>query len=307
MNELSPQGAAFIRRLEGFVDHWYADPVGIGTIGIGMTWRSAAFREWWGKNKTGQPFARGATMTRDQADDALKFLMQKEYGLAVRKFLGKDVAQNIYDAMCSVVYNCGPGSLKWKWATDIKAGHISEAASRLRGTAVTARGVRLAGLVRRRQEEAKLLEHGIYTGVTTPKPAPLPVDPMADGLLTRGEQGVAVMDMQKQLSALGYYKGVIDAQFGPGTEAAVLAFQKAHPPLKVDGIVGPNTAAALAKAIETQSAIVKTTVGGAAVGTTAGAAVAGFPWWQAILLAVLVAAVIVGFISLYKSFRKRKG
>jgi peptidoglycan hydrolase-like protein with peptidoglycan-binding domain len=35
--------------------------------------------------------------------------------------------------------------------------------------------------------------------------------------------------------------GFVDGDFGPDTEARVKAFQKAHPPLVVDGQVGQNT------------------------------------------------------------------
>lgn len=249
--ELSDRGAAFLRLHEGFVSKWYLDPVGVPTIGTGMTWRSAAFREWWGKNKPGQAFARGATITKAENDDALRYMMAKEYGLAVNKFLGKmKVEQHVFDAMCSMVWNCGPGALKWRWAQSIKAGRIEEAASRLRGTAVTARGRRLAGLVRRRKEEALLLEKGIYTGVgNVPAEPPAPVDPLSDGLLVRGERGQAVAELILQLHELGYYEGALDDLFGPATQKAVMDFQRATK-IKVDGIVGEETRATIAAELE---------------------------------------------------------
>ncbi len=56
-----------------------------------------------------------------------------------------------------------------------------------------------------------------------------------------GDEGDAVRDIQDRLSALGHDSGTDPrASFGPGTEAAVSAFQKAKG-LDVDGIVGPDT------------------------------------------------------------------
>lgn len=111
---LSERGAAFVRRHEGFVDHYYLDPAAVPTIGVGFTWRSESFREWWGRNRPGQKFGPGATMTREEADKALVFMFAAEYGKAVNSFLGKTVKQHIFDGMCSPVFNLGPGSLKWK-------------------------------------------------------------------------------------------------------------------------------------------------------------------------------------------------
>jgi lysozyme len=163
--QLSKQGAVFVRLHEGFVGRWYLDPVGVPTIGIGFTWRSAAFREWWAANRPGQAFARGATITRHEAEAALIQLCAREYGAAVGRFLGREVEQHVFDGMVSPVYNLGPGSLNWKWAAAVRRGNLPEAAARLRSTGTTAEGKRLPGLVRRRKEEALLLEKGIYTGV----------------------------------------------------------------------------------------------------------------------------------------------
>ncbi len=60
-------------------------------------------------------------------------------------------------------------------------------------------------------------------------------------------QGEEVMELQKYLNANGYSCGPVDGKFGPLTEACVMAFQKANPPLVVDGIVGPLTRAVLNK------------------------------------------------------------
>lgn len=63
-------------------------------------------------------------------------------------------------------------------------------------------------------------------------------------LLKRGAAGPAVLALQKRLKELGFYKDVPDGYFGPKTEAAVKAFQKASG-LKQDGKVGPKTQEAL--------------------------------------------------------------
>ena len=56
-----------------------------------------------------------------------------------------------------------------------------------------------------------------------------------------GSTGNEVLELQKLLTAQMYYAGPLDGIFGPLTEEAVKTYQAAHPPLKVDGIVGPKT------------------------------------------------------------------
>jgi len=64
-------------------------------------------------------------------------------------------------------------------------------------------------------------------------------------MLKRGSSGPAVLALQQRLKDLGFDPNGVDGNFGPGTEAAVRAFQQAKS-LGVDGKVGPNTSAALA-------------------------------------------------------------
>lgn len=65
--------------------------------------------------------------------------------------------------------------------------------------------------------------------------------------LRLGMKGDDVLELHKKLTELGLYKGPIDNSFGLLLQAAVKAFQKANPPLKVDGIVGPKTREVLNK------------------------------------------------------------
>ena len=58
--------------------------------------------------------------------------------------------------------------------------------------------------------------------------------------LRNGSSGPDVLILQTGLASLGYYTNSIDSSFGPKTEAAVKAFQRANG-LKDDGIVGSQT------------------------------------------------------------------
>ena len=78
----------------------------------------------------------------------------------------------------------------------------------------------------------------------TPKPTEAPVTPTpTPPSLQRGFKGSdAVRAVQKRLKELGYYSGSADGDFGPATEAAVKAFQRANG-LTADGKVGKQTLA----------------------------------------------------------------
>lgn len=59
-------------------------------------------------------------------------------------------------------------------------------------------------------------------------------------VLRLGMRGFAVERLQERLQILGFYAGAIDGIFGPATEAAVQAMQRANA-LNPDGIVGAAT------------------------------------------------------------------
>ena len=66
--------------------------------------------------------------------------------------------------------------------------------------------------------------------------------------LTLGSRGSAVSQLQSDLTGLGFYTNSIDGSFGPKTYNAVVNFQKSQG-LKMDGVVGPKTKAALNTAL----------------------------------------------------------
>lgn len=71
-------------------------------------------------------------------------------------------------------------------------------------------------------------------------------------LLKNGSRGEAVKQLQANLNKLGYNCGAVDGIFGPKTEAAVKAFQKAYS-LTVDGIAGPATLGKIEELLKKQA------------------------------------------------------
>lgn len=67
---------------------------------------------------------------------------------------------------------------------------------------------------------------------------------LGDATIATGTISDDVRQAQQILQAQGYRITAIDGNFGPETQAAVIAFQTAHG-LQADGIVGPNTWGAL--------------------------------------------------------------
>jgi lipoprotein-anchoring transpeptidase ErfK/SrfK len=63
-------------------------------------------------------------------------------------------------------------------------------------------------------------------------------------LLRPGDRGPRVLEVQRRLGALGYWLGPADGIYGTLTQQAVLALQGAAG-LRRDGVIGPNTRAAL--------------------------------------------------------------
>ncbi|MFN7134490.1 MAG: peptidoglycan-binding protein, partial [Myxococcales bacterium] len=75
-------------------------------------------------------------------------------------------------------------------------------------------------------------------------PRPTTPAPPTPAMLQRGSSGPEVLRLQKALLAAGFSPSGLDGRFGPKTEAALRAFQRARG-LTVDGRAGPQTWAAL--------------------------------------------------------------
>jgi hypothetical protein len=76
----------------------------------------------------------------------------------------------------------------------------------------------------------------------------VPADAPSNGPngLRRGSEGSHVRRLQQALTELGFNPGGVDGEFGPKTDAALRAFQRAAG-IKADGEVGPTTWAAIAR------------------------------------------------------------
>ncbi|WP_251153505.1 L,D-transpeptidase family protein [Cellulosimicrobium sp. Marseille-Q4280] len=86
---------------------------------------------------------------------------------------------------------------------------------------------------------------------TTPPPAAEPPPPAEPAELERGAEGDRVVALQARLAELGYFIGAPDGDFGPGTQQAVWALQKAAG-ISRDGVVGPATQSALDQGVRPQ-------------------------------------------------------
>lgn len=75
-------------------------------------------------------------------------------------------------------------------------------------------------------------------------PAASPTPTASGPTVRKGDDGAAVLSVQRRLQELGFDPGAVDGDFGAQTEAAVKAFQRARG-LDADGIVGPETWAKL--------------------------------------------------------------
>ncbi len=228
----SPRGVAFIAAHEGVVTRAYRDAAGRWTIGVGHT--AAAGPP---KPASGMVISR-ARAFQILADDLAQFERRVSAALP-------GVRQHEFDGAVSFDFNTGAIN-RASWVKRFRAGDRAGARARLM-LWTKAGGRTVAGLVRRREDEARLIFDGDYGAI-----GPQPVTGTA----------ADIAELQRQLARLGFYRGAIDAIAGPATEAAVRAYQASHPDLVTDGIAGAATRAALARDIAARDRQVETGAGG---------------------------------------------
>lgn len=280
----SPRGRAFLRDHEGNPLTCYLDPVKVPTIGTGFTMRSKAVKAALGRIGITKLVPGKTKITAAQSDAILLEVLADEFEPAAVSQSPSDRKQHQMDASTSVVFNLGTGAMGWQWAKLWRSGSLREAAEYLGSHYNTAGGKKLPGLVRRRKEEADLFLNGNYAGTKAVKE----VTPVAPA---RPDDDVK--EAQQILSAKGFDPGAVDGWMGEKTSAAVKEYQKAHPHLTSDGVLGPATLSQLRRdAAAVKEVVTKGASSSAGAGALAFAA--GLPWgWIAAGVAVAVVAYVV--------------
>jgi lysozyme len=153
---------------------------------------------------------------------------------------------------------------------------------------VKAGGRTIAGLVRRREAEARLIFDGDYgQGIASPA--------------ARSEAAAAQVD----LATLGFYKGECDGIDGPATTAAVLAYQRSHPDLVADGQIGPATRASLTRDVAARRGASGIAGAGVAVAAATGLGSAGAGVAHPVLLGIAVGIAVLAVFAAVLAFRYR--
>lgn len=272
MNAYHPNLIPFTGGHEGKVLRWYRDPTGTPTIGYGSTWASTVFRQWW-LTKHGRKMKPGDRITAEDALHVLRLTIEAEYLPPVVSAVHAakaNASPHAIAAATDMAYNCGPRALSWSWFKLLLAGKVKASADRYRVTARTSKGRKLPGLVRRRAEGATILAHNVWPRwLTTPKSGS--TADTAKAMPSWRLLAEDVMQGQRWLKQLDYYGGPADGRDSDALRAAVLAFQKQHPQLDDDGILGRATLDQLQRVIDLKRKSAQTGAAGGS-GAAAGAA-----------------------------------
>ncbi len=280
--QTSEKGIAFIERQEGVILKAYRDPVGIWTIGSGLTAASGVIK----------PVA-GMVLSRARAREFLSQALAANYEPGVASAM-PGAEQNAFDGGVSFHFNTGAiGRASWvgKWRAHDLPG--VRTALLLWNKAA---GKVFPGLQRRREEEYLLIAKGIYTA--NPPPAARGIF-AGFGIMVDAAE---VQHIRDGFQALGY--AVTGA---PGTTGilreGVEVFQRDYD-LTVDGIIGKATLSTLQRALDARtkaaSAAVATGAGGGVAATDTLADPAALPPWLGWAVLVLGALWLAWLAFTYR-------
>jgi lysozyme len=254
---VDPRTYPFIATHEGKVLRAYHDAVRVVTIGYGFTMGSTIFAAYW-RAKHGRGLRLGDTISLAEANMLLKQLIDREYVGPVERG-APNATPHAKGGATSLMFNAGLGAAKWKWFQALAKGDVPRAAAYMRVTATTARGRRLPGLVRRRQEEANILEDNRWPSWVK-VPANLDVGGMEAAMPEQALQDDDFKQGIEWLEELGFLAKI---KRSPATQPittgpydldrltiGIKSFQSQHKQLTVDGIMGRATLTQLQRVID---------------------------------------------------------
>ena len=280
--QTSAKGRADLKLHEGEVLKAYRDPVGIWTIGVGLTSASGVIKV--------KP---GMQITREESDRLLTLALSRNYEPRVAKAMPK-AKQHEFDGGVGFDFNTGAiHRASWVKAWAALDWVMVEAKLKL----WTKGGGRvLPGLVRRREAEYQLIRYGRYAsgGAALPK------------LLSPRSARIALPLSPDELVNVIEGFRVLGFDTGPAkdliTDEVVRAFQAKHG-LTVDGILGRATLSTLQRALDARGKAVPAVgipaVAGASSFSGADDILTGLPWLSD---AVLIGAALYG-VSLAWAYR----
>ena len=233
--QTSPKGRAFLRSHEGDVRRAYRCPAGILTIGVGLTKASGVVDP--------KP---GMVITREQSDELLSKALARNYEPRVAKTMTA-ARQNEFDGGISFDFNTG-AIHKASWVASWRSGLKEKVRAGL-GSWNKGGGKVLAGLVRRRREEADIILLDKWPAdLNFAVGMPLrPADQFARFVISANDAEIeAVRD---GLRKLGLEPG---PEAGKVLRTAVETFQRKYR-LTVDGLIGRATIATLQRELDARA------------------------------------------------------
>ena len=251
MQTTSPRGIDYLESIEGVVLKAYRDPVGIWTIGGGLTAASGVVT----------PRA-GMVISRKEASRLLALALKRSYEPRVRKTLG-NVEQHAFDGAVSFDWNTG-AIHRASWVKAFLNGNPTKARAKLM-LWVKGGGRVLPGLKRRRREEADIILLNKWPAHVTIARNPSKPNVAFAGLaisLSPDE----IDQVAEAFRAIGFDPGKTSGRISLN---AVSEFQRKYD-LRVDGIIGKATLSTLQRELDARKGAKK-----GAGGATGGAAVAG--------------------------------
>ena len=138
----SQRGIALIKQFEGLKLNAYLCSANVPTIGYGNTYYP-----------NGVKVKLGDKISQEQAEELLKDILKKFEAIVNRKLKVK-VSQNQFDALVSHTYNTGGSDTLFRLINN--GANDTEVRTWIESRYITANGVKLNGLVRRRKAESDL-------------------------------------------------------------------------------------------------------------------------------------------------------